>query len=227
VLKEKIIMSDNLEFEVDGVVITTDDDLLDGRQVRAAARLSPPSDYVLIRVDGGIAQSVGLEEQVRLQRGRRAAFRSFASDRVNTLTVDERGWEWGSDLIGEADIRGIGQIPDDRDLFLDSDQDRTIPRGGTVALGNAGVERVRSRKARPRLVTILVNARAREVVPGPISFERLIELAFPEPPSGPQVSFTVSFRKGPPSRPEGSLLPGQSVDVVQGMTFHVTATDKS
>jgi hypothetical protein len=226
-LKEKITMPDNLEFEVDGAVITTDDDLLDGRQLRTAARLTPPSDYVLVRVDGGLSQSVGLEESVRLQKGRRAAFRSFASDRVHAFTVNERGWEWGSDSIAEDDIRRIGRIADDHELFLDSDQDRAIPRGGAVALGDAGVERVRSRKARPRLVTILVNARAREVEPGPISFERLIALAFTEPPSGPQVSFTVSFRKGPPSRPEGSLLAGQSVDVVQGMTFNVTATDKS
>jgi hypothetical protein len=211
-LKEKITMPDNLEFEVDGAVITTDDDLLDGRQLRTAARLTPPSDYVLVRVDGGLSQSVGLEESVRLQKGRRAAFRSFASDRVHAFTVNERGWEWGSDSIAEDDIRRIGRIADDHELFLDSDQDRAIPRGGAVA---------------PRLVTILVNARAREVEPGPISFERLIALAFTEPPSGPQVSFTVSFRKGPPSRPEGSLLAGQSVDVVQGMTFNVTATDKS
>src|SRR3546814_7377380 len=60
-----------------------------------------------------------------------------------------------------------------------------------------------------------------------ISFEELVALAFPQPPTGPQVCFTVSYRKGPPPRPEGSLLPGQSVHVIEGMTFHVTATDKS
>lgn len=216
-----------LEYEVDGAVLTTDDDLIDGRQVRESAKLAPASEHVLIRTDGGIAQSIGLEEQVHLSRGKRAVFRSFQTDHVNTLTVDERGWEWGADSIAEADIRLIGQVADDHELYLDSDHDQPIPRDGSVELAGRGVERVRSRRIKPRLVTILVNARAREVEPGPISFEQLVALAFPEPPTGPQVSFTVSFRKGPPKRPEGSLLAGQSVNVVQGMTFHVTATDKS
>lgn len=220
-------MSKVLEYEVDGTVITTGDDLIEGSQVREAANLAPASDYVLIRTDRGLAQSIGLEEPVQLLRGKRAIFQSFTTDHLNTLTVDERGWEWGADSIAEADIRRIGHVADDHELYLDSDHDRPIPRDGSVALAGGGVERVRSRKIKPRLVTILVNARAREVEPGPISFEQLIALAFPEPPTGPQVSFTVSFRKGPPKRLEGSLLAGQSVNVVQGMTFHVTATDKS
>jgi hypothetical protein len=216
-----------LQYEVDGTVITTGDDTIDGRQIREAANLAPASEHVLIRTDGGLAQSIGLEEPVKLSRQKRTVFQSFETDHVNTLTVDERGWEWGEDSIAEADIRRIGHVADDHELYLDSDHDRPIPRDGSVALAGGGVERVRTRKIRPRLVTILVNARAREVEPVPISFEQLIALAFPEPPTGPQVSFTVSFRKGPPKRPEGSLLSGQFVNVVQGMTFHVTATDKS
>lgn len=76
-------------------------------------------------------------------------------------------------------------------------------------------------------ITIRVNSRKREVDSGLVSFEELIALAFQPPPSGPNVSFTVSWRKGPAERPEGSLVSGQSVQVVKGMTFHVTATDKS
>jgi hypothetical protein len=215
------------EFEVDGSVIRAEDELITGRDVRTSARLSPPSAFVLIRTDGGIAQSVGLEEPIRLADGDRPVFRSFESDHVNTLTVNERGWEWGADAIGEGDLRSIAGIPEDHELYLDSDQDSLIPRGSAIPLAGGGVEHVRSRRAEPRNVTILVNARRREVKAGRISFEELIALAFPVPPSGPQVSFTVSYRKGPPARPEGSLLPSQFVNVVEGMTFHVTATDKS
>lgn len=220
-------MSKCLEYEVDGSVIQTADEILDGREVRASARLVPPSSYVLIRTDGGLAESLSLEEQVRLQGGERAMFRSFEADHVNMLTVNGRGWEWGADEIAEQDIRVIGRIPEDQDLFLDSDADRPIPRGGSINLEGGGVEQVRSRKSQPKLIRVVVNGRPREVKPGEISFEQLILLAFPTPPSGPQVSFTVSYRKGPASRPEGSLLPGQSVHVIEGMTFNVSATDKS
>jgi hypothetical protein len=81
--------------------------------------------------------------------------------------------------------------------------------------------------AKSHTISILINARKRQVRPGNISFEELIALAFETPPSGPQVSFTVSYRNGPRPRPEGSLLPGQSVHIIEGMTFNVTATDKS
>ncbi len=216
-----------VEYEVDGAVFATHDDKLDGRQLRDSGGRSPASDYVLVRIDEGFARSVGLEDTEKLPRDRKAVFRSFESDHVNTLTVNERGWEWGADEIAETDVRRIGHIPEDHELFLDSDQDAVIAHGAAIPLAGHGVERIRSRKKKPPLITILVNARPREVEPGPISFEHLIALAFAEPPTGPQVSFTVSYRKGPADRPEGSLIPGQSVTVVQGMTFNVTATDKS
>lgn len=215
------------EFEVDGSVIRAEDDLINGREVRTSAALTPASSYVLIRTDHGFAQSIGLEDEVRLGEGERPVFRSFESDHVNSLTVDERGWEWGADEIPEEDIRAIGRVPDHHELILDSDRDRPIKRGGIVRLDGADVERIRSREAAPATIKILVNARKREVEPGSISFEQLISLAFPTPPKGPNVAFTVSYRKGPASRPEGSLLPGQSVELVKGMVFHVTATDKS
>lgn len=220
-------MSSVLEYEVDGLVITTDDELIDGRVARVSAGRAPPSGYVMIRIDGGLAQSVGLEEQIRLVRGERAVFRTFEADHVNTLTVNERGWEWGADEISETDVRAIGRIADDHELLLDSDGDHPIPRGGSIRLSGHGVERIVSRKVEPKLITIVVNARKREVQPGTISFEELVCLAFPTPPSGPNVSLTVSWRKGPSNKPEGSLLPGQSIHVVEGMTFNVTATDKS
>lgn len=220
-------MSKWFEYEVDGSMIRTVDEILDGREIRASARLVPPSSFVLIRIDGGLAETVGLEEQVTLQEGEHAIFRSFEADHVNMLTVDERGWEWGADTITEQDMRSIARIPDDHELVLDSDADRPIPRGSSINLAGGGVERVRSRKMQPHLIGIVVNGRPREVKPGEISFEQLIALAFPTPPSGRQVSFTVSYRKGPPSRPEGSLLSGQSVHVIEGMTFNVSATDKS
>lgn len=67
-------MSNVLEYEVDGSVYRTDDDVIDGRVVRTTAGLNPASAFVLIRTDGGIAQSVGLEEQLRLVYGQRAVF---------------------------------------------------------------------------------------------------------------------------------------------------------
>jgi hypothetical protein len=52
-------------------------------------------------------------------------------------------------------------------------------------------------------------------------------LAFNPVPTGPNIVFTVTFRKGPLENPEGTLTPGETVEIKDGMIFDVTATDKS
>src|SRR3546814_17337944 len=121
----------------------------------------------------------------------------------------------------------IGRVPADHELSLVSDAARPIPVGGRVPLAVNGVEHIRSRESAPRLITIRVNSRKRQVQPGTISFEELIKLAFETPPAGPNVAFTVSSRKGPPPRPEGSLPPGQYVHALEGRVFQVTPIHKS
>jgi hypothetical protein len=60
-----------------------------------------------------------------------------------------------------------------------------------------------------------------------LSFDQIVKLAFENPPSGPNIMFTVTYRNGPPKNPEGTLLEGQSVRIKDKMVFNVTPTDKS
>lgn len=147
-------------FEVDGELLHTDDAILSGREIRSLAGRDPAADHRLIQVMDRFTTSVGLEDKVSLDRGEKAEFRTFESDRDFDFTVEERGWEWGSDTISEADIRRYGRIAPDRDLVLDGPEDAVIPRGGTLSLGGKGVERVMSRKPQPAKqlhVTFVVN----------------------------------------------------------------------
>lgn len=75
--------------------------------------------------------------------------------------------------------------------------------------------------------TIVVNGRERSVTTDFLSFEEIVVLAFDPVPVGPNVTFTVTYRKGPKERPQGTLTPGNSVKVKKGMVFNVTATDQS
>jgi hypothetical protein len=72
---------------------------------------------------------------------------------------------------------------------------------------------------------IIVNGRPRRVDATQLNFEQVTEIAFPGG-GGPNVMFTVTFRKGDPKK-EGSLLAGQTVAIVNGMIFDVVRTDKS
>lgn len=77
-------------------------------------------------------------------------------------------------------------------------------------------------------IAIIVNARPKETDQKRLTFEEIVSLAYDgNPPAGPNWEFTVDYSKGPDDDKQGSLLPGKSVRVKDGMVFNVTATDKS
>jgi hypothetical protein len=83
------------------------------------------------------------------------------------------------------------------------------------------------RERETRRFEIIVNTRRKEVTDDEQSFNQIIALAFNPVPTGPNIVFTVSYRKGPKANPEGTMTPGQTVEVKDGMVFDATATDKS
>lgn len=215
------------EVSVNGARFTIDDDDPSGRDIRAAAGLNPASAFVLVQVRGRGATSVGLDDKVQLSRGEPATFRAFESDRIYTFTLDERSWEWGAETILETELRQGGEIPDDKDIVLDKDHDEVVARNAVINLGAQGVEQFLTRKAPPRQIEIRVNGRKRVVDPGLITYDAVVKLAFPDAQPNPDVIYTVGFRHGPPSKPDGSLVAGQSVEVCEGMVFNVTPTNRS
>ncbi|MCZ4348074.1 multiubiquitin domain-containing protein [Devosia neptuniae] len=213
------------KFELDGRIFETADSMISGREVRSTGGLSPASDFVLIEIGDATSRSVGLEEPITLQQDRTGQFRSFKSDRSYSMTINERGFEWGAEDISALDIRRYASIPEDHDLILDSDRDRPIDDDGFVRLKPTGVERIASVSA-PK-VEIFVNAREHLVPKGRLTFWDIVRLAFPSAQPQENTAYTVSYRKGPGDRPEGTLISGESVRVKKGMLFNVSETDKS
>lgn len=74
--------------------------------------------------------------------------------------------------------------------------------------------------------TIIVNAREKTVTKKELTFDEIVHLAYDNPPSGPQIIYTITYQKGV-DKPQGELLPGQSVKIKDGMIFNVQFTDKS
>lgn len=217
--------ADTFQYELDGQAVVTNDGIIAGRDIRSKAGLNPVSNYVLIELGDMSSRSIGLEEAINLTGVTLPVFRSFKSDRTFSLTINERGYEWGDTEISAADIRTIASIPDDHELILDSNRDRVIGDDDCVRLRPKGVERILSRA--PEKVCIFVNTVEEYVQPGEISFSDLAKLAFPELEITPTTEFTVSYRKGQNDDPAGSLISGETVKVKKGMIFDVTATDKS
>jgi hypothetical protein len=78
-------------------------------------------------------------------------------------------------------------------------------------------------------ITIIVNGRQRTVAKNSeLTVTQVVALAFDNPPSGENVEFTITYRKGGnENRPEGSMSGNDTVKIKEGTVFNVTATDKS
>ncbi len=216
-------IKEDTAFMVNGRALRAADTLMTGRQIRTEAGFDPASEHVLILLTDRGTRSIGLDEMVELDPGGSTELRVFESDRVFSFTVDERGYEWGAARIDIDELRRIARVADGRELVLDGDDDIVLETGTTVDLGDHGSERIRSRPARPKTVTIIVNGREKEVERGPISHERIVQLAFGS--SAPAVTHTVNWRQR--DGDEGSLLAGETVRAREGMIFTATATNRS
>lgn len=75
--------------------------------------------------------------------------------------------------------------------------------------------------------TVVVNAQEKQVTSKELTFEQVVDLAFPGGPRGGNWVFTVTYRKGDGKKAEGTLTAGESVKIKNGTVFNVTATDKS
>lgn len=77
------------------------------------------------------------------------------------------------------------------------------------------------------LTPIIVNGRTRQVEFNELTFDELVDLAFDDPARGPQILFTITFRKAAHRFESGELDPGQTLRVQDDTEVDVTRTDQS
>ena len=75
--------------------------------------------------------------------------------------------------------------------------------------------------------TIVVNGREKIVTQHELSYLDVVRLAFESPEITENIVYTVTYKRGPEHKPEGTLVEGDMVKVKPGMIFNVTRTDKS
>ncbi len=140
------------------------------------------------------------------------------------IHINRQAYQSPNPTTGKA-LYTLGDIGAHYELFREAngnEEDELVPRDNTeVRLIQD--EHFYSEKE----FKIVVNAREKTVTKPKLSFDEVVALAFDNPPSGPNILFTVAYRKGPPKNPEGTMLEGQIVKIKNKMIFDVTATDKS
>lgn len=74
---------------------------------------------------------------------------------------------------------------------------------------------------------IIVNGTEETVSTETMSFDEVVNLAFPGHPADPNIVFSVTYEKAASKPHEGTLGPGGSVEIKNHTTFDVTQTNRS
>jgi hypothetical protein len=197
-----------------------------------------PPDTVLVRDYGGNDDSVLPEKQlIDLADGNvfKTSTRCGAPEHRQSKSppklafVVNDSWELTLTRVQTSEsLRGLFNLSPMLELLRDheSPHDETLAPGQPIRFDDGPV--FISRKSNEhccREMKIIVNGRERTVDGDTISYESLVQLAFGNASS--DTIYTITFKKGPPANPQGSMVAGSVVKLECGMIFNVTATTKS
>ncbi|WP_219813235.1 multiubiquitin domain-containing protein [Rathayibacter sp. AY1A3] len=153
----------------------------------------------------------------------------FFTNTPITIYIDSAPYRVPAGAVMEQKLRELTSpaIRDDHRIWKDiyDDLDDPIAEDEIILIRDG--DRFFTKAPERTTFEIRVNTE-RHTVAGPIvSFETIVGLAFPAPPTGSQLIFTVGYTRGAGPRPTGTLRAGESVTIKNGTIFNVTATDKS
>ncbi|MEY2489225.1 MAG: hypothetical protein QOC70_1167 [Verrucomicrobiota bacterium] len=201
-----------------------------GRQILESAGLDPQDSYSLFAIlASGDFEDVRLDEPFDLRARGAERFVGFLTDRDYKLTLNNHQLEWGKPAIKGAALYTLAKVKDEEAVFLEvrGGEDRLIERDDLIDLSAAGIERFITGPKPVPTFEIIVNARPRIVNDKHVTFERVVELAFPGSHE-PTIVFSVTYQHAASNPHAGELGAGGAVEVKKkGTIFNVTRTDKS
>ena len=210
------------------------------RQLTAAVILEQagaPPHAVLVR-DFNSPNDVGFEAESPIDLAEGNVFRTstncdrrwhVAADAPPKLAfvVDDR-WEVTIQPVqtGQS-LRGLIAVPASQALLRDyeSPVDEPIEDQEQVKFADGPVFMMRPIK--PHEVTIIVEGTPHRWLKPTISHAEVVTLFDASYPQHPEITYSVTFKKGPNHKPEGILSPGASIKVKDQMVFNVCATGQS
>ena len=144
------------------------------------------------------------------------------------IHIDRLPHESANPTTADA-LYALGKVREHHELYREAQgdhEDAPVPRGQeTIHLTED--EHFYSAEDHKKGIKIIVNARQETVYRHRLSYEQVVKLAFPTPPPGDIVGYTVTYYKGHEHQHEGTLTAGKSVRVCNGMIFNVTPTNRS
>lgn len=201
-----------------------------GRQILESGGGKPAEDFSLVAIlENGDFEDVRLDEPFDLRKRGVERFIAFETDRLYKLTLDKSQLDWGKPAIKGAYLYQLGKVLKGQAVFVkvEGAEPRVVERDALIDLTTPGIEHFFTGPKPVTTYEITVNARLRVVNDEIVTFEQVVELAFPGP-HGPNMVFSMTYRHAASKPHAGELGPGGIVEVKKkGTIFNVTPTDKS
>jgi hypothetical protein len=193
-------------------------------------------EVLLVRDHGGV-NDVTFEDDAPVDLADGNVFRAIprceAKPNSHCMEPAKRAFvcddEWEVTLIAQQTGRTVKRLlglPADAALFRDSESpsDRPIGDDERVEFQDGPVFTCRGHGG-GHGIKIIVNGREKTVEAKQISYAELVVLAFGG--AQPDTIYTITYKHGPPSNPEGHMVGGDVVKLQCGMVFNVTDSGKS
>jgi hypothetical protein len=142
--------------------------------------------------------------------------------------IDQHAYTTPTPTTGHA-LYELGHIGEGRELFKEIQGDREdppIPNDERELHLNED-EHFHTAEAREKPLHIIVNLERKEVEKRVLTFREVVAIAYPDPDFGPNVVWTVTFKKAVAPTHEGTLIEGGKVEIKNGTIFNVSKTTKS
>jgi hypothetical protein len=199
-----------------------------GRQIIEAGKLDSAAGYSLAAIlASGDFADIRMDERFDLSTRGTDRFIAFLTDRLFKFDLNAADAEWGKPLLGGVALYALAKPAEDEAVFReDADGEHVLVEPTDVIdLSAPGIEHFIT--AHKTLYEIIVNARRHRVAHKTVSFEQIVQIAFPGP-HAPNVVFSMTYRHAASQPHAGELGPGGTVNVKKkGTIFNVTRTIKS
>ena len=202
-----------------------------GRQILMSAGVDPKAGYSLFAIlPTGDFEDVRLDEPFDLRKRGAERFVAFQTDRDYKLTLNGGQLAWGKPAIKGTALYALAKVGAEEAVFLvvPGGKDRLVEPDELVDLTAPGIERFITAPKPVTAFEIIVNARPHVVADQVVTYEQVVNLAFPGSQSERNVVFVMTYRHAASKPHAGNLGPRGRVDVKKtGTIFNVTKADKA
>lgn len=202
--------------------------IVSGMQILEVAGAVNRDECLLYQVQpSGVLDAVRPEQSVDLRACSAEKFIVFRSDRSYRFVLNQHSLDWGVSHVSGGTLKKLADVPAiTHDVWLNEHERpaRLVEDKEFVNLAETGIEHFETRAI---LISIIVNARKKEIDHRQLTYWEIARLAFPEAQPSDNVIYSIEYAFGPHQNPEGRLVEGQTVFAREGMKFYVSPTDKS